>query len=108
MNPESALDLMLTVMTYGDSAAGNILVQAMGIIGNDPRVSQETRRFILSCFYVDDGLTSSQSKEVLEKVNGELGQTFARYNFKVKHIIKNWMASKGITNSDTIELILGL
>ena len=63
MNPSTAVDMMLTVMTYGDTAAGNILAQAMGIIGNDPRVSETTRLFILGHFYVDDGMTSSQSKE---------------------------------------------
>jgi hypothetical protein len=108
LDPGTQEDFMLKVMTYGDSPAGNILAQAIGIIGNDSRVSEETQKFILNSFYVEDGLFSSHSKEKLERISGELSEAFGRYGFNVKHVIKSWMDSKGVTNTENIEQILGL
>jgi hypothetical protein len=92
MDPSAAVDMMLVVMTYGDTATGNVLTQAMGIISDAYRVSQTTRNFIHRHFYVDDGGLSSQSKSVVEKVTSELEETFTRYMFHIKHIIRTWTA----------------
>jgi hypothetical protein len=99
---------MLQVMTFGDRPAGNILSQALAIIGNDPRVSEETRKFILGGYYVDDGLLSSRSQAKLERISGELTEAFLRYGFDVKHIIRSWRESVGVTSTESIEKILGL
>ena len=77
-------------------------------MANHPGVSEDTSWFIKKHFYVDDGGLSSASKEKLERVIAELPPALQRYSFDIKHILKNYQQSTGITNSETEEQILGL
>ena len=102
------VELMLVVSTYGDKTAGNILAQCLNIIANDESTSYDVKRFIGNNFYVDDGLLSSDSIEKLEAISRDLPETFRRYGFTIKHVLKSYEKSKGITNTDHMEQILGL
>ena len=46
--------------------------------------------------------------EKLEGIARDLPETFTRCGFTLKHILKSYKKSKGITNTDHIEQILGL
>ena len=66
------MELMFTVSTFGDRPAGNILGQELAHIALDSKVSENTRNFVMNKFYVDDGLTSSASKQKLLNIKREL------------------------------------
>ena len=102
------VELMLVVSTYGDKTAGNILAQCLNIIANDESTSYDVKKFIGNNFYVDDGLLSSDYIEKLEAISRDLPETFRRYGFTIKHVLKSYEKSKGITNTDHMEQILGL
>ena len=99
---------MFTVSTFGDRPAGNILGQELAHIALDSRVSENTRNFILHKFYVDDGLTSSASRQKLLNIKKELPEAFNRYSFAVKHILLNFEQSAGVTSSQNLEHCLGI
>ena len=105
---DSLMQLMLVRSTYGDKAAGNYLAQARDVIANDHRVSQFVRDFILRKIFVDDGLTSSQSRQKLLSLAEELPRAFGNYNLIVKHVILSFMQSSGVTLSDNLERCLGI
>ena len=108
MDPTNACDLMLECARYRDCCAGNCLAQGLDIVANHPGVSEDTSWFIKKHFYVDDGGLSSPIKQKLEWVISELPPALQRYSFDIKHILKSYEESTGITNSETDEQILGL
>ena len=107
-NPESLAEFVLLVSTYGDRPAGNILAQALHIIATDERVSELVKSFILKSFFVDDGLTSSSSKEKLLELADSLPIAFSNYSFQIKHVILSFVKSSGITLSDNMERFFGI
>ena len=109
INDESSLvEMMLVRATYGDKAAGNFLAQERNIIADDRRVSAFAQDFIKRMFFVDDGLTSSQSKQKLLMLAEELPKVFGFYGFQVKHVILSFVQSSGMTLSDSLERCLGV
>ena len=102
-NESNAVELMLKVMTFGDRPAANILAQSVNM-----EVSAELADFICGGFFVDDGGTSSMDKEKMERMCKDLPRAFNKYSFHIKHVLKSYEASKGITNTDSIEIVLGL
>ena len=107
-DPSTLTDLMLNLSTYGDRSAGNLLSQGVDIAASHPAVSMETAAFIRSHFYVDDGGLSAATKEKLEKIISELPPSLLRYGFNVKHVLRSYAQSEGITNTEHEELLLGL
>ena len=108
LDETSLTELMFVVSTFGDKPSGNILGQELNIIGNDKKVSDDTRAFINNCFYVDDGITSSTTTARLLGIKKELPEAFARYSFKVKHILLNFEESTGVTSENDKEQCLGI
>ena len=68
----------------------------------------DTADFIRRHFYVDDGGLSAATKEKLEKIISELPPSLLRYGFNVKHVLRSYEQSEGITNTEHEELLLGL
>ena len=102
------IQLMLVRMTFGDCPASGILSECTDIIGEDPDLSPSTKDFIQSSFDVDDGGSSSQFPQRLEKICAELQPVMNKYGFQLKHILKNYQKSEGLTTSESEESILGL
>ena len=107
-DPSTLTDLMLNVSTYGDRSAGNLLSQGLDIAASHKDVSVDTADFIRRHFYVDDGGLSAATKEKLEKIISELPPSLLRYGFNVKHVLRSYEQSEGITNTEYEELLLGL
>ena len=66
------------------------------------------KSFILKSFFVDDGLTSSSSKEKLLELADSLPIAFSNYSFQIKHVILSFVKSSGITLSDNMERFFGI
>ena len=107
-DPDSITEYVLTRMTFGDTPAAFILGEAIDIVAEHPGISEETRVFLKSGFYVDDGFLSSMATDKLERITNEFKGAFPEYSFKVKHILKTYMESSGITNTECVENMLGL
>ena len=58
-------------------------------------------------FYVDDGLTSSASRQKLLNIKRVFPEAFNRYSFAVKNILLNFEQSAGVTSSQNLEHCLG-
>ena len=67
-DPDSMIQLMLVRMTFGDVPASGILSECVDLVGQEPGIPPQTKDFIQEPFYVDDGGTSSQYPERLEKI----------------------------------------
>ena len=89
---------MLNVSKNGDRSDGNLLSQGLDIAASHPAVSMDTAAFIHRHFYVDDGGLSAATKETLEKIISELPPSLLRYGFNVKHVLRSYAQSEGITN----------
>ena len=57
---------------------------------------------------MDDGATSSQDMATIELISGELGALYEKYSFRLKHCLKNYLPSGGVTTDESHEEILGL
>ena len=95
-------------MTFGDSAAACILSEGTNIISKDVNISPATKTYLQESVYVDDGGESSNSIEKLEQISGELRPVLDEYGWKLKHILKSYAKSEGVTMSESLENILGL
>ena len=106
------MEMMLVRATYGDRAAGNYLAQSRDIVANDFRVTNFVKDFILNRIFVDDGLTSSQSKQKLRDAAAELPRAFSNYSFEIKHVILSFerpeSSGAGVTLSQDLERCLGI
>ena len=105
---ESLQEFMMTRMTFGDSAAACILSEGTNIISEDVNISPATKTYLQESVYVDDGGESSNSIEKLEQISGELRPVLDEYGWKLKHILKSYAKSEGVTMSESLENILGL
>ena len=82
--------------------------EGTNIISEDPDISTDTKTYLQESVYVDDGGQSSNSIEKLEKIAGELQPVLDRYGWTLKHILKSYAESQGITMTESLENILGL
>ena len=87
-----------------------MLAQGLDIVASDPETPAAVAEFITRNFYVDDGGLSKPTIEELEEVIDGLGPALEKYSFQLKHILRSYGNNDnvGSTNSETIEIILGL
>ena len=89
----------MLVINFSDAPVSFRLGEGEHIVRIDKENSPETRTFIQQAFYVDDGATSSMEVAGLGLIPSELGPVFRRYGFSVKHMLKSYQKSKGVTTS---------
>ena len=107
-NKHTVQEYCMLVVNFGDSPASFILDEGEHIVCKDKDISPETRTFIQQGFYVDDGTTSSMTTTSLELIASKPGPVLQRYAFNIKHVLKSYQKSKGVTTSSTTEGFLGL
>ena len=110
LDPGSLKDYHLTVCTYGDRPAGNILAQSLDTVASDPQTPDVVAEFIKKNFYVDDAGRSARTIAKLEEIIDGLGPAMGKYGFRLKHILRSYQAnvSTGSTSTESVEIILGL
>ena len=101
-------ELMVVRCNFGDRCAGRVLDLCNIRISDDPQIAKPTSDFLRDATYVDDGATSSQDMATIELISGELGALYEKYSFRLKHCLKNYLPSGGVTTDDSHEEILGL
>ena len=104
----SMTELMVVRCNFGDRCAGRVLDLCNIRISDDPEIAKPTSDFLRDATYVDDGATSSQDRETIELISDQLGPIYAKYSFKLKHCLKNYLPSGGVTTDESHEKILGL
>ena len=101
-------EMMVVRCNFGDRCAGRVLDLCNIRISDDPQIAKPTSDFLRDATYVDDGATSSQDMETIELISSELGPLYAKYSFRLKHCLKNYLPTGGVTTDESHEEILGL